>query len=149
MCSEPQSQVVVSTGDLSARIDQWVDLGSLRAAGKDKNKQATRLHSRPELANPYVAPRNKLEETIAVIWQEILGVAQVGVNDDFFMDLSGSSLLATQLVAQLRQRLQVDLPLRRLFEGPTVAQLAVAIDSERENALPSQPLETVVATGAI
>jgi acyl transferase domain-containing protein/acyl carrier protein len=125
-------QVVVSTGDLAARIDQWISLRSLREARGAKEKQSARLHSRPELARPCIAPRTDLERAIAEIWQSTLGVALVGVMDDFFMDLNGSSLIATQLVSQLRNRFQVELPLRRFFEGPTVAGLAAIIGSQRD-----------------
>jgi acyl carrier protein len=76
-----------------------------------------------------------VEQTIAEIWQDTLGVAQVGMLDNFFSDLSGSSLLATQLVSQLRNRLQVELPLRRFFEGPTVADVALAVSSQRASRL--------------
>jgi acyl carrier protein len=141
--------IVVSTGDLEARINQWVNLRSLRTTRRARESLAASGHSRPELANPYVAPRTNLEETIVEVWQEILGVSQIGVTDDFFADLSGSSLLATQLVAQLRSRFQVELPLRRLFEGPTVAELAAAIDSQRESASRAVPLEATLADSAV
>jgi acyl carrier protein len=142
-------QIVVSTGDLGARIDQWVNPRSLQAARRPKDQPPAGLHSRPDVANPYIAPRNNLEQAITEIWQEMLGVSQVGVTDDFFADLSGSSLLATQLVSQLRNQFQVELPLRRLFEGPTVAELAVAIDSQRESAIPTtSPFEATMAKGA-
>jgi acyl transferase domain-containing protein/acyl carrier protein len=131
-------QVVVSTGDLHARIDQWIMLSSLRKA---REKQSSRLHARPELANPYMAPRNEVEQAVAEACQQTLGVAQVGVFDNFFNDLNGSSLLATQLVSQLRTRFQVDLPLRKFFEGPTVADLAAAIELQRESGLANAPKE--------
>ena len=142
-------EVVVSTGDLGARIDQWVNPRSLRAAQRPHDQQPARLHSRPELMNPYIAPRNGLEQTISEIWQEILGVSQIGVTDDFFADLSGSSLLATQLVSQLRNRFHVDLPLRRLFEGPTIAELAVAIDSQLGTEVRMPPIEATFAEEAV
>src|SRR5271166_1141349 len=125
-------QVVVSTADLLARIDQWINLRSLREAQQAKERQSSRLHSRPELASPYIAPRNPVERAIAEIWQETLGIAHVGILDNFFTDLSGSSLLATQLVSQLRNKFQVELPLRRFFDGPTVADLAVVISPQAE-----------------
>jgi amino acid adenylation domain-containing protein len=81
----------------------------------------------------YVAPRTPLEEEIAAVWAEVLGavsrggVPRVGINDNFF-DLGGHSLLATQIVSRLRARYPVDLPLRRLFEAPTVAGLAALIE---------------------
>jgi acyl transferase domain-containing protein/acyl carrier protein len=132
MSSTLLPQIVVSTGDLGARMDQWVNLGSLRNAQASRDKRPAHLHARPALATPYVAPRNSLEEAVAEVWQQVLGVSRVGVTDNFFADLSGSSLLATQLVARLRNRFQMELPLHRLFEGPTVAELAVAIDSRFE-----------------
>jgi acyl carrier protein len=76
----------------------------------------------------FVAPRTPLEETLAGIWHETLGVAQVGVESNFF-DLGGHSLLATRVVSQMRERLGIELPLRVLFESPTIAGLAQHIDT--------------------
>jgi len=132
----PIPQVVVSTGELDARIDQWVNLKSLRERAKPNSRESTALHSRPELGNPYMAPRNEIEQAIADIWQETLGVAQVGVLDNYFTDLSGSSLLATQLVARLRNKFHVEFPLRRFLEAPTVADLALAIERIHRGAAP-------------
>lgn len=70
-----------------------------------------------------VEPRTELERRLAAIWIEILGVAEVGVFDNFF-ELGGHSLTVAQLAARLHERLAVDLPLRRLFEVPTIAELA-------------------------
>lgn len=120
-------QVVVSTGYLPDRIDQWVNLQSLQEAKQRTERQSARLHSRPDIATSYLAPRTRQEREVAEIWQEMLGVAQVGVIDNFFSDLGGSSMLAAQLIARLRERFQVELPLRRLFEGPTVAELAAEL----------------------
>jgi amino acid adenylation domain-containing protein len=74
----------------------------------------------------YVAPRNPIEEKVAGIWQEVLQVERVGAHDDFF-ELGGHSLLATQVISRLRAAFQVELPLRSLFESPTVAGLAEAV----------------------
>lgn len=71
----------------------------------------------------YVAPRSQVEELLAQIWAKVLGKEQVGVHDNFF-ELGGHSLLATQLTSRIRDTFQIDLPVRNLFEAPTVEQLA-------------------------
>ncbi|MGH3375353.1 MAG: phosphopantetheine-binding protein, partial [Actinoallomurus sp.] len=79
-------------------------------------------------AGEYVAPRSEVEEKVAQVWSEVLGVERVGVHDDFFA-LGGHSLLATRLAFQLRNSLGVEVPVRTLFEKPTVAELAATIDA--------------------
>jgi acyl transferase domain-containing protein/acyl carrier protein len=128
-------QVVVSTGYLPNRIRQWVDVRSLREGLEMQARQAERFHSRPDVGTVHVAPRTPLEESIVEVWEEILGIRPVGVVDDFFADLGGDSLLAAQLVARLRSRFQTEIPLRRLFDAPTVVELAEAIASPSERRL--------------
>jgi amino acid adenylation domain-containing protein len=84
----------------------------------------------------YVPPRTPLEEAIAGIWSEVLGLPRVGIHDSFF-DLGGHSLLATQIVSRLRQALGVELSLRCLFEAPTIADLAPAVAESRRG--PQEP----------
>jgi acyl carrier protein len=84
---------------------------------------------RAETVSGYVAPRTPVEERLTKIWSEVLGVRQIGIHENFFGELGGHSLLATQLVSRLRDAFGVDLPLRRLFESPTITQLAVVIEA--------------------
>ncbi|HZN09751.1 MAG TPA: amino acid adenylation domain-containing protein, partial [Pyrinomonadaceae bacterium] len=79
-------------------------------------------HSRSEAEKDFVAPRNDTEERLASIWAEVLKVDRVGINDNFF-ELGGHSLLATQAVGRIRNAFQIDLPLRALFESPTLKEL--------------------------
>jgi amino acid adenylation domain-containing protein len=81
---------------------------------------------RDGLEQAYVAPRSPTEEILAGIWAEVLKIEQVGIHANFF-DLGGHSLLATQVMSRLRKALRVDLPLRALFEAPTIAGLALRI----------------------
>jgi amino acid adenylation domain-containing protein len=79
-----------------------------------------------ELDSPFVAPRNAIEEVLCGMFAEVLKVERVGVNDNFF-ELGGHSLLATQVVSLVRRDFQPDLPLRKIFEAPTVAELAALL----------------------
>src|SRR5205807_2968059 len=78
---------------------------------------------RPELEGNFVAPRTPAEELIAGIWAEVLRLERIGVHDDFF-DLGGHSLNATQVVSRVREAFKVEMPLRALFESPTVEALS-------------------------
>jgi NAD(P)-dependent dehydrogenase (short-subunit alcohol dehydrogenase family)/acyl carrier protein len=124
---EGASQVVVSTGDLEARLDQWVRLDPQRAAKLlQKDADAPRRHPRPSLQNAYVAPADAVEEAIARIWAELLGIEKVGTQDNFF-DLGGHSLLAIQAITAIRTELRAEVSIASLFEGPTVESLASLI----------------------
>jgi len=92
----------------------------------DRHALPTPAPTRPELETPFAAPRTPIEQTLAAIWADVLGIERVGVDDDFFA-LGGHSLLATRMVAHAREALGVDIPLRRVFETPTVAGLAVVV----------------------
>ena len=119
-------QVIVSTQKIQTLIAQFNSLAELISPDKSKGDRISK-HPRPILGTAYVTPSNDVEQKIAEIWQELLGIEQIGIHDNFF-DLGGHSLLATQLVSQLRQEFQIELPLRSLFETPTIAELALVIE---------------------
>jgi acyl transferase domain-containing protein len=84
----------------------------------------------PELKKAFVAPRTSLEALITEAWQDVLGLEKVSIDDDFFK-LGGHSLLASQVMARLRRALDLELPLHKLFETPTVADQAAYIETVR------------------
>jgi amino acid adenylation domain-containing protein len=80
-----------------------------------------------EMERPHIAPRTLLEQRLADIWSHLLGIQQISIHDSFF-DLGGHSLLSTRLISQLRKTFAIEMSLRRFFEIPTVAMLAVEIE---------------------
>ncbi|NRD47314.1 non-ribosomal peptide synthetase/type I polyketide synthase, partial [Corallococcus exiguus] len=118
----------------------WISQGPPRAEEPDaggnsgtapdpaSGSQDTGRHPRPPLATPYVAPRGDSERRVVELWQEMLGIDALGVDDDFF-ELGGHSLLATQVLARVRSAFAVELPLRAFFEAPTPAKLAERVDA--------------------
>jgi non-ribosomal peptide synthetase component F len=92
----------------------------------------------------YVAPRTPVEARLAAIWSDCLQVDQVGVDDEFF-DLGGHSLLATQVMSRVQQEFQLEIPLRRLFEAPTVAELAVVLVEAQAALVDDSELASLVA----
>ncbi len=91
---------------------------------------AERAAYRPQ-AGGFVEPRTVIEEMVASAWAEVLKLDRVGIHDSFFT-LGGHSLLATQVVARVRRTLEVELPLRAMFEAPTVAEFAKRIEAARQ-----------------
>ncbi|MDB4896752.1 MAG: amino acid adenylation domain protein, partial [Firmicutes bacterium] len=85
---------------------------------------------RMALEQAYAPPSTEIEGVLSGIWEQILGVNQIGVHDNFF-SLGGHSLLATQAISRMRDAFAVDLPLRSLFENPTVASMAVVVEAAR------------------
>jgi acyl carrier protein len=74
----------------------------------------------------FAPPRTPVERTLASIWRELLQLERPGIHDNFF-ELGGHSLLATRVMSRVREELDVDLPVRQLFESPTIEALAIAI----------------------
>jgi hypothetical protein len=84
-----------------------------------------------------------VEEVVAAVWGEVLGLSRIGVQDNFF-ELGGHSLLATRVVSRLREELAMDLPLRVLFESPTVAGVALSIVQRQAEAAPPEQMERLL-----
>jgi acyl carrier protein len=80
--------------------------------------------------NAFIAPRNENEEKLASLWRDLLGIERIGIDRNFFQ-LGGHSLLGMQLLARIRRTFNVELPVRRLFEEPTIAGLALEIEKAR------------------
>lgn len=122
-------QVVVSAGDLQARIDQWLNLKPLQDAGQAKQAKSSSLYARPVLKNKYVAPGSVAEQSLAEIWAESLGIEQVGVHDNFF-ELGGDSILSLQIITKANQA-GLRFTSKQIFEHQTIAELAKVAGTSR------------------
>jgi len=120
----------------------WLKELPLNTSGKvDRSALPEPDDIRPELLVVFVAPRNETEERIAAIWRQILGIEEVGVKDNFF-ELGGHSLRATQVMSMIKREFMVDIPLKAVFEGPTVEHLARLITENEGRVFSSiEPLE--------
>ncbi|HVR98966.1 MAG TPA: SDR family NAD(P)-dependent oxidoreductase [Thermoanaerobaculia bacterium] len=123
-------QVLVSTGDLGARLAQRRErIAALRGRSvRMADAAPVALHPRP-LQTPYVAPEGEMEQRIAGVWQRTLGFEQIGVHDNFF-ELGGDSFVAIQVVTRLKEELGIELPVARLYQGLTIRALAKLLADE-------------------
>jgi polyketide synthase PksJ len=137
--------IFVSKQDLPALVERFSTLKATSIMPElDKARPSRAAHPRPNLGVAYVAPRSEVEQTIAAVWQEILGIEEVGIEDNFF-DLGGDSLIALQLSSRLRDAFQVEPSLGGLFESPTVAGLAVLIAQSLAAQMDEGALERMLA----
>jgi acyl carrier protein len=121
----PSPQIIVSTVDLPARMTRHHAAVTNRISASTPESVSFDLPAEPPLRKD--APHNAIEQAIANIWQDLLGVESIGIHDNFF-DLGGHSLLAVQTISRLREIFQVEIPLRSLLlETPTIAGLAGVI----------------------
>lgn len=125
--------------------DSFVPLDSLplTANGKIDRQRLSELSKTSEIDDNFVAPRTQLEVELAGLWADILKVERVGINDNFF-DLGGHSLLATRLIFRLREHFNVELPLRALFEAPTIATIAPVIVQSQLEQIDSEEMTQVL-----
>ncbi|HWP42126.1 MAG TPA: SDR family NAD(P)-dependent oxidoreductase, partial [Blastocatellia bacterium] len=136
------TQVIVSPGDLHARIAQWNEREPSPATAASAVRKSA--HPRPNLRNAYVAATNDIEQRLAEIWQEVLGIEQVGIYDNFF-ELGGHSLLGTRVISRVRKSFSIDLPIRLLFDAPTIAEFAETVIRRRAEQVDNALLREVLA----
>ncbi|HEX4494252.1 MAG TPA: amino acid adenylation domain-containing protein, partial [Thermoanaerobaculia bacterium] len=169
-----EAAVLARSGGLAAYVAGDASAGALRAALGERlpdymipttfvalpalpltangkvDREALPVPERQSAPETFVAPRTPIEEVLAGIWGELLGLDRVGAGDHFFA-LGGHSLLATQVMSRLRAAFGVEMPLRDLFEAPTVAALAVRVEAARRSgaALAVPPLRPMPREGAL
>ncbi len=136
----PNSDTEITTTDLQSYLKEKVagymipsafvilDKLPLTPNGKvDRQALPQPSNLRPELAVSYVKPQTEIEKAIATIWQQALNLTEIGLHDNFF-EIGGHSLLAIQLIAHLRQKLQIEIPLQQIFASSTIAEQAAEIE---------------------
>jgi amino acid adenylation domain-containing protein len=105
--------------------------------------------SRPKIEATFVAPRNPIEEKLAVIWTELLGLEQIGVNDNFF-HLGGHSLIVTQMLSRVREVFRVELSFHQIFANPTIGNLAQLIaEDDKEQQWQRPAIERIPHEGLL
>jgi SAM-dependent methyltransferase/acyl carrier protein len=119
------TRALVVVNDLAARLKAWVR--QIDGGGKGG---AVERHPRPNLTTAYVEPRTSTEKQLADIWGAQLAIDPIGIHDRFF-DLGGHSLLAVQVAAEIRDRFQIELPVLKLFQAPSIGELAVLVEQTR------------------
>jgi NAD(P)-dependent dehydrogenase (short-subunit alcohol dehydrogenase family)/acyl carrier protein len=125
LTSASEPQVVVSPVELSELFARAFTLDYGRSV-----EQRSAHHARPDMVTEYAAPRGTAERVICEVWQDMLGIERVGVQDSFF-DLGGDSLVAIQLMSAVNARLGSTLTVGDLYEGPTAGHLAALVEPTR------------------
>ena len=125
-------QVVVSTRDLVSRLEiSQMPESPEELDGMPGARTTGPVHARPDISTPYIAPATPLQQKMANIWQELLGIAQIGIKDDFF-ELGGDSLKAASLIARIRHEFHTDLSVRNIFNAPNVKDLSKLMEVPAE-----------------
>jgi len=125
--------IIVSSLDLPVLIVQSNTVEAAKPEGQ--------TFDRPDLDTDFVEPRTDIERRLVTFWQDLLGVARVGVEDSFF-DLGGHSLIAVRLFSMVKKAFRVDFPISILFEAPTIAACAKLIAAEVGEATDTPEAET-------
>lgn len=142
LLSSSQPQVIVSTQDFQALIDEQQRAASISVLDQLQTS-VTVARTRTEADGDYVPPQNEVEASMAALWEELFGLQRLSVDDNFF-ELGGNSLLGIQLISRVRKDFQVELPLNTLFESPTAAGLAAAIAETRLREKEAEEIERLL-----
>ena len=137
---DERRHVVISARALQPRIDAWIRHSDEN--GEEEGGESKPASTRPELDTPFVAPQGELEEQIAKIWQDALGIDRVGRNDDF-LEVGGHSLLGVQILGKILRRFGVELQIDKAFSAPTVAGMAGLVDDLLQEKIADMPIEEV------
>jgi amino acid adenylation domain-containing protein len=122
-----------------------MDTLPLTGIGKvDRRALSAPDRARPDLENTFVAPRTPAEEVLARVWAKVLGLERVGIHDNF-LELGGHSLLATQIISRVFNTFHVEVPVRALFEAPTVADMAEVITQNGAKKAKQEDLTRILA----
>ena len=132
----PVPVTIVSSGDFGERARLWLEGTPETPSADEAAPETAKRHDRSALSSAYVAPRDNVERAITLIWEDILGISGIGVNDVFF-DLGGHSLFANRMVSRINEKLGVEFPLFKLFESPTVSGVtAIVRELKPANTIP-------------
>ncbi|MBD9358039.1 non-ribosomal peptide synthetase/type I polyketide synthase [Methylomonas albis] len=135
-------RIIIATGDLEKRFKQWV-----RRENGLATPPANKLYTRPELSSSYSAPNSHSENQLTALWQNLLGFAEIGIDDDFF-ELGGDSMLAIRLLSGIKEKFARQLPLTVLLDKPSIRQLAQTLDQPEESRTFS-PLVAIQSQGSL
>jgi amino acid adenylation domain-containing protein len=126
----------------------WMELDSLplTSNGKIDKKALPDFNAEEQLKDKYVAPRNESERVLAEIWQQVLKLNSIGINDNFF-DIGGHSLMAVQIMTKIENRIGKKFPIAILFKYPTVEALAEFIRNDHDAAANWKSLVPIKSTG--
>ena len=150
--THPEPTVTALRKQLAEKLPQYmipsvfVYLDALPVIGAGKvNRQALPEpeQCRPSLDSKFAMPRSPVEEVLVQIWADLLSLGRVGIHDNFF-DLGGDSLTATQVVMQVMKHFQLEIPLRYVFESPTVSEMAAVITQYQGKQLSKEDLESIL-----
>jgi acyl transferase domain-containing protein/acyl carrier protein len=127
--SDHLGHLVVSTGPLDARFEQWVLRPTSSGGSGSDERDVTEREPRPDLATPYAAPVDATETVLTEIWASALRIEKVGIDDDFFL-LGGDSIVAIEMVSQIRKQLGIAVPVTVMLEEATVRSLAKRLSED-------------------